>query len=81
MAIRNWFTKFRSGNTTLKYKPRAVRPSILDDNLLKAILEQDPRQSKRNIAGRLNTPKSTVCRNLEKLGSQQVRSVDTSQSQ
>ncbi|KOX68336.1 Histone-lysine N-methyltransferase SETMAR [Melipona quadrifasciata] len=67
-AVRSWFAKFRSGDTTLKDEPRAGRSSDLDDNLLKAILEQNPRQSTRDIAGRLNTSKSTVCRHLEKLG-------------
>ena len=67
-AVRNWFIKFRSGDTTLKDEPRAGRPSDFDDNLLKAILEQNPCQSTRDIAERLNTSRSTVNRHLEKLG-------------
>ncbi|XP_054005260.1 histone-lysine N-methyltransferase SETMAR-like [Hylaeus anthracinus] len=67
-AVRNWFIKFRSRDTTLKDKPRAGRPFDFDDNLLKAILMQNPRQSTRGIAGRLNTSQSTVNRHLEKLG-------------
>ncbi|CAK9820139.1 Histone-lysine N-methyltransferase SETMAR [Anthophora quadrimaculata] len=68
LAVRNWFIKFRSGDTTLKDEPRAGRLSDFDDNLLKAILEQNPRQSTRGIAERLNTSQSTVNRHLEKLG-------------
>ncbi|XP_015181327.1 PREDICTED: histone-lysine N-methyltransferase SETMAR-like [Polistes dominula] len=67
-AVRNWFVKFRSGDMTLKDEPRAGRPSDFDDNLLKAVLEQNPRQSTRCIAERLNTSQSTVIRHLEKLG-------------
>ncbi|XP_043510305.1 histone-lysine N-methyltransferase SETMAR-like isoform X1 [Frieseomelitta varia] len=67
-AVKNWFAKFRSGDTILKDEPRAGRPSDLDDNLLKAILEQNLRQSTIDIAGRLNTSQSTVCLYLEKLG-------------
>ncbi|KAG5348093.1 SETMR methyltransferase, partial [Acromyrmex charruanus] len=67
-TVRHWFAKFRSGDTTLKDGPRAGRPSDLDDNLLKAMLEQNSRQSTRDIAGRSNTSQSTVCRHLEKLG-------------
>ncbi|XP_054004805.1 histone-lysine N-methyltransferase SETMAR-like [Hylaeus anthracinus] len=48
-------------------EPRAGRPSDFDDNLLKAILEQNPRQSTRGIAERLDTSQSTVNRHLEKL--------------
>ncbi|XP_043262919.1 histone-lysine N-methyltransferase SETMAR-like [Colletes gigas] len=66
--FRNWFIKFRSGDTTLKDEPRAGRPSGFDDHLLKAILEQNPRQSTRSISERLNTSQSTVNRHLEKLG-------------
>ncbi|KAG5311914.1 SETMR methyltransferase, partial [Pseudoatta argentina] len=67
-TVRHWFAKFRFGDTTLKDGPRAGCPSDLDDNLLKAMLEQNPRQSTRDIAGRSNTSQSTVCRHLEKLG-------------
>ena len=67
-AVRNWFAKFRSGDTSLKDEPRVGRSSNLDDNLLKTTLEQNPRRSTRDIAGRLNTSQSTVCRHLEKLG-------------
>lgn len=69
-AVRNWFVKFRSGDFTLKVEPRLVRPFDFDNNLLKAVVEQNPRQSTRCLAERLNTSQSTVIRPLEKLGSQ-----------
>ncbi|XP_043258025.1 histone-lysine N-methyltransferase SETMAR-like [Colletes gigas] len=49
-------------------EPRPGRPSDFDDNLLKVILGQNPRQSTRIIAERLNTSQATVNRHLEKLG-------------
>ncbi|GFY54691.1 histone-lysine N-methyltransferase SETMAR [Trichonephila inaurata madagascariensis] len=49
---------------TLKEEPRARRPSDFNDNLLKAVLEQNLRQS----VERYNTCQSTVIRHLEKLG-------------
>ncbi|GFQ82153.1 histone-lysine N-methyltransferase SETMAR [Trichonephila clavata] len=52
---------------TLKDEPRTGRPFDFDDNLLKAVLEQNPRQSKRCLAERLITSQSTVIRHLEKL--------------
>lgn len=66
-AVTNWFAKFRSGNTTLKDEPRPGRPSDIDENLLKEILEQNPCQSTRDIAKRLNISKTTVSRHLKKL--------------
>lgn len=60
---------------TLKDKLRACS-SDLDKNLLKTILEQNPHQSTKNIAERLNTSQLTVCRHLKKL--RKVRSMDTS---
>ncbi|CAL1289207.1 unnamed protein product [Larinioides sclopetarius] len=67
-AVRNWFVKFHSGDMTLKDELRAGHPSDFVDNLLKAVLEQNPRQSTRCIEERLNTSQSTVIRHLEKLG-------------
>lgn len=66
-AVRNWFAKSHSGDTTLKDEPMTRRPSDLD-NFLKAILGLNPCQSTRNIAESLNTSQSTVWRHLEKLG-------------
>ena len=43
------------------------RHSEFDNNFLKAILVQNPRQA-RDIARRMCTSQSTVCRHLEKLG-------------
>ena len=51
---------------TLKDKLRACS-SDLDKNLLKTILEQNPHQSTKNIAERLNTSQLTVCRHLKKI--------------
>lgn len=67
-AVRNWFLKFRSGDVTLKDEPRGSRPSDFDDDILKSILEQNPRQTTRELAEKLNTSQSTVFRHLEKLG-------------
>lgn len=67
-AVRNWFVKFLLEDTTLQKELRTRRPSDFDDNLLKLILKQNPEPSTRNIANRLSTSQSTVCRPLKKLG-------------
>ena len=67
-AVRNWFVKFRSGDMTLKDEPRMGRPSDFDDDVLNSLLEENPRQSTRELAQKLNTSQSTVCRHVKKLG-------------
>lgn len=66
-AVRNWFTKFRMGDTTLRDEPRTGRASDFDDHLLEGILEENPKLSTRYLAELLNTSQSTVARHIEKL--------------
>ena len=54
LTVRKWFVKFRSGNMTLNGQLGLRRPSVFDDNFLKAILEQNSRQA-RDIAIRIYT--------------------------
>ena len=64
-AVWNWFVKFRSGDTSLKDKPRPGRSSDFDDDAFKALVEYNPRQSTRKLADKLNTSHSAIC--LEKM--------------
>ena len=54
LTVRKWFAKFRSGNMTLNGELSVGCPSEFDENFLKAILEQNPRQA-RDIAKRMYT--------------------------
>ncbi|KFM74914.1 Histone-lysine N-methyltransferase SETMAR, partial [Stegodyphus mimosarum] len=67
-AIRTWFVKFCSGDTTLKHELRVGRPFDFDNDLLKAILEQNLHQLTSGIAERLNILTSIACHKLEKSG-------------
>ncbi|GFX10795.1 histone-lysine N-methyltransferase SETMAR [Trichonephila clavipes] len=58
----------RKSDEPVTDESRAGCPSDFDDNLLKTVLEQNPRQSTRCIAERLNTSQSTIIRHLEQLG-------------
>lgn len=69
--VRNsqrWFAKFRSGNLSTADEERAGRPSTTDDDVLKAILEADPRQNTRDIAMKMGINQSTVVRHLNRIG-------------
>ena len=46
-TVRRWFQKFRSGDESLEDEEGRGRPSILDNENLRVIVEQNPRQSVR----------------------------------
>ncbi|EZA49067.1 Histone-lysine N-methyltransferase SETMAR, partial [Ooceraea biroi] len=49
-TIRRWFEKFRSGNTNLDNLPRGHAPLVVDDNVLKDMVEADSHLSVRDVA-------------------------------
>ncbi|KAK6730028.1 hypothetical protein RB195_006843 [Necator americanus] len=57
-TVQRWFQKFRAGNTSLEVEPHGSRsgsrPPILNNDLLKATVEADPRKTTRDIAKELN---------------------------
>ncbi|XP_025154763.1 histone-lysine N-methyltransferase SETMAR-like [Harpegnathos saltator] len=67
-TIRRWFEKFRSGDTNLDNLPRGHAPSVIDDNVLKDVVEADSRLSVRDIAHSINVHYSTVSRHLKAMG-------------
>ncbi|CAK9796133.1 Histone-lysine N-methyltransferase SETMAR [Anthophora plagiata] len=67
-TVRNWFAKFRSGDISLQYEPKPGRSTDIDDHALKVLMEQNPRQTTRELADKMETSQSTVCCHLEKLG-------------
>ena len=66
-AVQHWFVKFRSGDTPLKDKPRPVRSSVFEAEALTSLVECNARQSTRELADKLNTSQSAICRHLEKM--------------
>ncbi|RLU17526.1 hypothetical protein DMN91_009761 [Ooceraea biroi] len=65
---RRWFEKFRSGDTNLDNLPRGHAPFVIDDTILKDMIEVDPTLTVREVAERLNVHHSTVVRHLRRLG-------------
>ena len=57
-AVRNWFVKFRSGDTSSKDEPIPGRSLHFDAEALKSLVECNPCQSTRELADKLNTSKS-----------------------
>jgi len=64
---QEWFARFRSGDFDLKDRQRSGRPSVLDNDVLKTMVESDPRLSTRELATKLNTSQSTIDRHLHEI--------------
>lgn len=67
-TCRRWFEKFESGDFDLSDKPRSGRPSLIDDDVVKTMLEQDPFLTTSEIAERLNSAQQTISDHIRKIG-------------
>lgn len=67
-VCQNWFGRFKSGDFNLNDHERSGRPQELEADDLQALLDEDPRQSTRELAARLNVGQSTVLRRLHDMG-------------
>ncbi len=71
MSVRKcqyWFNKFWSGDLDLTDAPRSGRPVALDNDVLRAEVKSDPRQTIQELAAKLNAPWSTVKDHLHQIG-------------
>ena len=59
-TVQRWFKKFRSGDISLEDKDRNGRPSTVDDDRLRAIVEDNPRKTVQEIAKELKIDIVTV---------------------
>ncbi|VDN35483.1 unnamed protein product, partial [Cylicostephanus goldi] len=67
-TVRRWFKKFKDGDKNLEDKEGRGRPSLLDDDHLKTMVEDDPHLTVREIAEDLGVGHSTVAEHLSKIG-------------
>ena len=65
---KNWFARFRSGDFGLKDAPRSGRPTEVDDDKIKAMIENNRRSTTQEIAEKLNISHKCVERHLKQLG-------------
>lgn len=63
-----WYSRFKSGDTGLQDAPRSGRPVEFDEEHLEAILEENSRQTTRELAEEMECDHSTVVRHLQKMG-------------
>ncbi|KAG9434271.1 histone-lysine N-methyltransferase SETMAR-like [Apis mellifera carnica] len=67
-TCRRWYEKFETGDFDLSDKPRSGRPSLIDDDVVKAMLEQDPFLITSEIAERLNSAQQIISDYIRKIG-------------
>ena len=64
----NWFARFRSGDFDFKHAPRSRRPTEVDDDKIKVMIENNRRSTTQEIAEKLNISHTCVERHLKQLG-------------
>ena len=67
-TAQHCFNRFKNGNSKLDDLPRSGRPMELGVELLKQIIEEDPRLTSRYLAGQLECSHTTVEKHLNELG-------------
>ncbi|KAM5254151.1 histone-lysine N-methyltransferase SETMAR-like [Hipposideros larvatus] len=65
---QRWFTKFRAGDFDLNNASRSGRPTEVDDDKIKALIESNPHYTTREIAETLNIHHLSIHDHLKKLG-------------
>lgn len=67
-VCRKWFARFKSGNFDLEDAPRSGRPSEVDDNEIKALVENDRHLTAEEIAEKINISATQVRAHLKAMG-------------
>lgn len=67
-TVQWWFKKFRNGDESLEAEERCGRPSEVDSERLKALVEADPHTTTRELAKELGVSKTTISHHLKKIG-------------
>lgn len=66
--VRRWFVEFKNGNFELDDAPRSGRPLTINNQVLRNLVEKDPRLTVDEIAKKMGAPRSTVFDHLKSIG-------------
>lgn len=72
-TVRKWYQRFNSGDHTLTDRKRSGRPKEVNQEQLKDLIEDNPRQTTYELATILNCNQSTVFRNLIAIGKRNLQ--------
>ena len=67
-TCQKWFARFTAGDFDLNDRDRSGRPLEANDDVLEGLLEEDPKQSSRELALELSVSHTTVLNRLKALG-------------
>ena len=67
-TCRRWFKKFETVDFYLSDKPHSGRPSLIDDDVVKTMLVQDPFLTTSEIVERLKSAQQTISDHIWKIG-------------
>uniref|UniRef100_A0A7I5EEK2 HTH_48 domain-containing protein n=1 Tax=Haemonchus contortus TaxID=6289 RepID=A0A7I5EEK2_HAECO len=65
---RRWFQRFKKGNESLEDEEHGSRPHVVDNKVLKDVINTDPHQTTRELAVRFNCSNSTIHEHLLAIG-------------
>jgi histone-lysine N-methyltransferase SETMAR len=65
---QNWFQRFREGDFDLKDKPRPGAVPVVNDDVLRADIESNPRQTTYDLAERYGCCQKTIWNHLHAIG-------------
>lgn len=67
-TCQRWFSRFREGNFDLGDLPRSGRPSDVNEDLLRQLIEEDPRQTLTEMETITGLDAVTISRHLKAIG-------------
>ncbi|XGW33880.1 hypothetical protein V3C99_017956, partial [Haemonchus contortus] len=66
-----WFKKFRTGDESLEDNERSGRSSAVDNEQLRALVEENPRTTLKDIDSRLSVSSRMVGTHMQEIGKSQ----------
>ena len=67
-SCQRWFEKFRSGNLLVNNSSRTGRPTEIDTDKIKVLLDENPYSTARDIADDLQISHTSVLNHIHKIG-------------
>ena len=67
-VCQQWFARFRAGKVDVDDNPRSGRPRSVEADQLQQLLDDDSRQSTRELGTKLEVDHATVLRRLHEMG-------------
>ena len=67
-TVQRWFKKFRNGSICLEDEEGRGRPTVVDKDHLRALVEADPRTTVRELSQELGVSKTSISNHLLEIG-------------